>query len=437
MKEDLEYHLGDPGNSLEEIKQKETKECLSKKCLIIINIISVIIIIVLVIALIVNNNSKDTDDDTEKNKNINYKYIIFNDINYAENNVIKNSFKIKGDNYKEDLGNINEGADYEANELNKYDLYIPKEIIKRKTKNNRIYLYIHGGAWIEGQKFEVYQIMPYIDSNFIIASMDYTLLLEETYKQYNIFRIVDEITATIKNIKQLLKNEGFNENNLELVLSGVSAGGHLSMLYGYLMGNKASYIPIKYIVNYVGPLTLDPDKFLTIKSENDTLENIEPKDIDEAFRKDRLVLMNGTYNNVLIDNLYLVFFMNLWLGKEKNYKINEVFIDIGRKEINKASEYYRFLLDKTKYGNPTTYVNENSIPTLCIYGGKDTMDGVAQYKELKNSFNKFNNTKISLVYFRYGGHNVLNDNTKDGILAKKKLNEELSNFIKNYLKPLS
>ena len=65
------------------------------------------------------------------------------------------------------------------------------------------------------------------------------------------------------------------------------------------------------------------------------------------------------------------------------------------------------------------------------------MDGIAQYKELKNSFDKYNNAKINFVYFRYGGHNVFNDNIEDGILAKKKLNEEPSNFIKNYLKPLS
>lgn len=434
--EDLEFHLGDPGDTPEKIRQKKSKECLTKESLKKISIIMAIIIIGLVIALIIfiNRDSKDKDDNSEK-KNFDYKYESFIGINYAENNIIKNSFKISGENYKEALGNINEGADYEANELNNYDLFISKEIMKRKEKNNRIYLYIHGGAWIEGEKFEILQIMPYIDSNFIIVSMGYTLL-NGKYKQYNMFRIVDEITATIKSIKQVLKEKGFDENNLELVLSGISAGGHLSMLYGYLMGNR-SYIPIKYIVNYVGPVTLDPEKFLITKFENDTLENIEPENIDKAINDNRLVLMNGTFNNVAIDSLNLVYLMNVWLGKETNYKIDEVFIDIGKKEINKSSEYYKYLLDKTKYGYPTYYVNEYSLPTLCVYGGKDVLNGVAQYKELKNSFKNFNNENINLVYFRYGSHNVFTDNTEGGMLALKKLNEELSNYIEKYLTKLS
>ena len=59
--------------------------------------------------------------------------------------------------------------------------------------------------------------------------MNYTLLVKK-YNEYNIFRILDEITSCIDNIKTELKNEGFDENKLELALGGASSGAHLSLL---------------------------------------------------------------------------------------------------------------------------------------------------------------------------------------------------------------
>ena len=69
--------------------------------------------------------------------------------------------------------------------------------------------------------------------------MEYTVL-SENYTEYNIFRILDEITACIKSIVEELKIQGFNENKLELALGGVSSGAHIALLYGY--SQKKSFI---------------------------------------------------------------------------------------------------------------------------------------------------------------------------------------------------
>ena len=69
---------------------------------------------------------------------------------------------------------------------------------------------------------------------FIVTTMSYTLL-NGKYKEYNIFRIIDEITAVLKTLKRFLKEQGFDENKLELIISGGSAGAHLSTLYGYMI----------------------------------------------------------------------------------------------------------------------------------------------------------------------------------------------------------
>ena len=66
---------------------------------------------------------------------------------YTKDNIIINSFKKDGINYIEEIGEINEGKDYEKNNRNYYDLFIPYIALKRKDKYNGIFLFIHGGAW--------------------------------------------------------------------------------------------------------------------------------------------------------------------------------------------------------------------------------------------------------------------------------------------------
>ena len=63
---------------------------------------------------------------------------------------IENTFKQEGENFVEDIGNLNNGTDYEKNERNIYDLYIPEYALNRQKEANGIILWIHGGAWIEG-----------------------------------------------------------------------------------------------------------------------------------------------------------------------------------------------------------------------------------------------------------------------------------------------
>ena len=47
--------------------------------------------------------------------------------------------------------------------------------------------------------------------------MSYTLL-DGSYKEYNIFRIMDEITAVLKTLRKFLSKLGFDENKLELLI---------------------------------------------------------------------------------------------------------------------------------------------------------------------------------------------------------------------------
>ena len=154
------------------------------------------------------------------------------------------------------MGQINNGEDYDKNDRNIYDLYIPYTSPEKKNGYNYLILLVHGGAWNSGSKDEMQFINEafLLPKGYISATMSYTLIREE-YKDFkaNIFRILDEITTCIQSIKNILAKEGFNIDKLEMAIGGVSAGAHLSLLYSFSMKNIP--LPLKYIIDFVGPVS--------------------------------------------------------------------------------------------------------------------------------------------------------------------------------------
>ena len=67
---------------------------------------------------------------------------------------------------------------------------------------------------------------------------------------------MDEITACIQSIKDELISSNYDATKLELALSGTSAGAHIALLYGYSIAN--SPIPIKFMIDIVGPVSIEP-----------------------------------------------------------------------------------------------------------------------------------------------------------------------------------
>ena len=229
-------------------------------------------------------------------------------ISYVENDIIPNSFKIGGDNYNESIGEINNGKDYPKNERNIYNLYIPYNSLERKEKKNGILLFIHGGGWTTRTKDDVEQFASrYAKQGYITANFEYTLL-SDNYTQYNIFRILDEITACIKHIKNELKNQGFDENLLELAIGGVSAGAHITLLYSHLI--KTQILPIKFLIDIVGPISLLPEHYLRASVLFQPLESIsERSDIENALKEKKLV-------RIFDNDLILLYLMNMFIGKK-------------------------------------------------------------------------------------------------------------------------
>ena len=256
---------------------------------------------------------------------------------------------------------------------------------------------IHGGAWVKGSKDTFADFcQTFSDFGYITATIDYTLL-NQTNLDSNIFRIIDEITAAIQDIKNyLISKYGFHEKKLEMALLGHSAGAHISLLYSYMI--KETSIPLKFVINLCGPVTLEPDKYLEIINQTDPLESIDSNSIQKAIGEDKLVQINNSF----INGKFLVEVMNCFLGINFNNDIDKM---VSNNFVIHESQEYINLLNKVKYGFPTEYVDSNTLPTLCYYAGLDQAVGVQQYSELKKKFDEKGNNKISLIYVKHSDHN--------------------------------
>ena len=340
-------------------------------------------------------------------------------IPYFKNDMIINSFKKDGENYNDEIGNVNDGRDYQKNERNYYDLYIPYLALKKKDKYNGIMLFIHGGGWIEGDKntFE-FLCSRYAKFGYITATMNHTLLTKK-YKESNVFRILDEINSCINDIIYQLKNLGFDESKLELALGGGSSGAHLTMLYGYSIKNCP--LPIKFIINLVGPVSLEPEYFYKVKND-ESLESIEPQDIEIAMKDKKL-------EKCLEDDLFLINLMNSFIGNK--YTDEEIKTMIENKKIKTDSEKYKQMIKIVQNAFPVKFINSITVPTLCEYGGKDNVVGVVQYSYLKKLAEKYGN-KIVLIYMKDSYHMLESYETKDGMNAIKEMHYQIMNFAKTY-----
>ena len=345
-------------------------------------------------------------------------------IPYFKDDKIINSFKKDGKNYNETIGEINNGKDYQKNERNYYDLYIPYSTTLRKDKINKIILYIHGGAWIEGSKNYVsYFCSRYAKMGFITATLGYTLLLEK-YKEYSIFRILDEITSCIENIKEQLKNKGFDIDKLEMAIGGMSAGAHIALLYGFKIKNTP--IPIKFIIDIVGPISLEIDDWYKVENNN-TLENIEPENIENALKDKKIVKIFGENDDVLIK------IMNTFIGNKYNEKELKEMVD-SKNKIKKDNEKYKTLYKIANNLFPINYINYDTVPVICEYGGNDNIVGIIGYSKMKKLFDQYNR-KIELVYMRYGGHSLESINTENGMQAIRKIHFKILEFANTYFTP--
>ena len=148
---------------------------------------------------------------------------------------------------------------YGNNELQTYDLFLPAG---RSSATTDLVLLIHGGSWISGDKSDIDGIVDLLQTsmpNYAIANMNYRLDIDPDRLFVD---HMDDIDAVITDLMQDNTELGISNN---IMLAGVSAGGHMTLLYAYSR-NDNDYV--KLAGNIIGPTNfLDPSY---VDSDNPT-----------------------------------------------------------------------------------------------------------------------------------------------------------------------
>lgn len=258
---------------------------------------------------------------------------------------------------------------YGTHERQVVDLCVPNDA----SGDLGLVLFIHGGAWIAGDKEAYAGGMNYGASNLGIAtaSLNYRYISEDV----DIFNILDDIDAALAEIKEKGAEVGVNIN--KVLLTGDSAGAHLSLLYAYARKNTAPVAPVAVISNS-GPTDLYDDNFY--------------------------------HNNALGDEAVICDLMSKACGQRFTYET---------KESAKAALYSV---------SPVAYVSADCVPTVINHG---TADSIVPFSNAQT---------LDALLTQYGVEHVLNvydgadhDLGKDDE-AKDRADELLFGYIDRFLK---
>ena len=247
--------------------------------------------------------------------------------------------------WDESVGEIYSNLDYENDNVNQYDLYIPSGL--DKSENQYLILFIHGGSFNSGSKEDGESWCKYYATKwYITASVDYTL--QNQGKDASIYLMNEEIENAVKAIKQ--KTEELGYHIAGMAPCGVSAGGTLAMNLAY---NGNSAIPVKFVFQLAAPTYFAP-------SEWSLLMKVDRLDSEEKFCK-------------------------LMTGKE---------LEDYDTEIQNIS--------------PACIVNEDSVPSLIGYGLIDHCVPLSQKYYLIEVYDR-DNVMYDYIEFPKSNHGMYND----------------------------
>lgn len=327
-----------------------------------------------------------------------FKNVVYS--NLVEDGVkkIKNSYK-SGFEYT-----INEGNDYVVDPSNNnFDLYVPKGL--DKTSNQKIVLFIHGGAWVSGVKSHVNPyVKEFVKRGYIAATMEYTLLKESMDDaSLSIFRNLDEIDATVTTIKSCLVELGFDGTKLSLVIGGASSGAHLSMLYAY---SRTCPMTIDFVIDAVGPTDIKSavwKKFKEVPADIE-LDKTSIATEELASNLEELPVSGRDYGWNEYQTMKIA---NGMCGLPYSLETVEAASSDKIHITNLTNEAY---LSMTKAGggedllSVTHYISVSTKkPIICAYAGMDNVVGIKQFANLQSKLDSVG-AEYELFTFKTSGH---------------------------------
>lgn len=240
-----------------------------------------------------------------------------------------------------------ENVSYGTHERHTLNLYIPAD-----KESVGLVLMIHGGAWIGGDKADYAgEVERVLGMGYAVASVNYRYISDDV----DLIDVTDDIQLAVAKIKELSEKRGIEIN--KMVLTGVSAGGHLAMLYAYSRDDDSAIKPVA-VLNYCGPTDLSDDAYY--------------------------------FDNGLGDGEYVAQVLSWACGYKHTFATRE--------------EAKEALFNVS----PLKYVDENTVPTVINHGVKDNIVPFSNAVSLRD---KFDTLGVTYVFNAYpnSGHGLNED----------------------------
>ena len=264
-----------------------------------------------------------------------------------------------------------EDVSYGSHERQKLDVCFPAEY----DGEVGLFLLIHGGAWIEGDKDSCTETATVAARDFglVGAAINYHYISDSVHMD----TLMNDIDLALAKIKEMGAEKGINVN--KVMFMGFSAGAHMSLLYAY---SKAETAPIKpvAVVSCAGPTDFT----------------------DESF-----------YINNDIGNSETMAALFSWAGGKPF-----IYADRAKPEIKASLEAI----------SPLSYVNASTVPTILNHGDKDTIVPYSNAVSLDSKLTEYGVPHHFNTY-RNDGHGLGNDKATDDVAYT-----HLIEYINTYLK---
>lgn len=176
---------------------------------------------------------------------INYHFFVLGCISFLLNSC-NTKFRVWVGDHNQKIYNLK----YGEHQRQKMDIFLPADY----PETSPVVLMVHGGAWTFGKKEHMIQIQKMLFAqNIPSINMNYRLVSKRkkiTYKQQ-----LEDIGLAIEKFNSLAQKADLQPNNY--ILLGESAGGHLSLLYGYQHPDQ-----VKKIISLSGPTDFYSTEYL-------------------------------------------------------------------------------------------------------------------------------------------------------------------------------
>ena len=138
---------------------------------------------------------------------------------------------------------------YGVNESQNFDIIIPK------GKEVHAIVYIHGGAYLTGNKFQYPSFLPDYAENNVFATIDYRLV-----KPDNDVQMADILSDVDNALFKIIEISNSHDVTVkDFLLLGHSAGGNIGLLCGYKNYQKNTKIKIAACISLAGPTDFSDD----------------------------------------------------------------------------------------------------------------------------------------------------------------------------------